>query len=113
MILAAVAQLVTPGWTEAIIYYGPLGVGWVFGARFIDKLIKAQKDRETATLKRDEARDKMILDIVTKQSDAYHSVAHKLSGVYKGLVYMAATSGKDTLANMAQRELERIERENG
>ncbi len=104
--LAEIAHSINPA--DVVIIYGPLGVGWIGMAWFINKLIKIQTARENKAAAREEARDRLHREMMHEQAVAYQAVAHKLSGFARAMIYQAAAFGEETLKQMAKAELERM-----
>jgi hypothetical protein len=100
---------ITISWAEGVIIYGPLGVGWIGMAYFINKLIELHKAREASMEVREGKRDTLIRDTMREQAEAYVKVSHKLENVYRGMVYMAATVGHNSIKKMAEDELARMD----
>ena len=69
---------VSIGWADGLIIYGPLGVGWIGMAYFINALMKLHKTREDAMEVREGKRDNLIRETMHEQAEAYQKVAHKL-----------------------------------
>jgi hypothetical protein len=104
MILAQI----TLNWEAGLIIYGPLGIGWVGMAYYISRLTALHKEREDKLLEIARERDQKFQEIMDKQADAYKSMAHKISGVSKGMVFIAATYGDAALKALAQAELAKM-----
>lgn len=104
---------ITISWADGVIIYGPLGVGWIGMAYFINTLMRLHKAREEAMEVREGKRDSLIRETMHEQAQAYEKVAHRLGNVYRGMVYMAATYGEESLKKMAEGELARMESERG
>ena len=102
------AQIVL-NWEAGIIIYGPLGVGWIGMAYYINKLTALHKEREDKLLGIAADRDRKFQEIMDKQADAYKSMAHKIGSVSKAFVFVAATYGDAALKAIAQAELSRME----
>lgn len=77
---------------EMLTIYGPLGIicGWLMW--------------------RDERRDKTLREINTAQVSALGQVAHKLNGLSRALIFNAATHAPNGIKELAQKELEEMER---
>ena len=105
--LLHVAQI-TLNWTDGLIIYGPLGIGWVGMAYFINKLMQLHADREKKMDAREDTRDTLLRETTHEQAEAYLKVAHKLENVYRGMVYMAAVAGDGSLREMAKGELSKM-----
>lgn len=86
------AQAVPPSTTELLTIYGPLGVicAWLMW--------------------RDERRDKTLREINEKQISALGTVAHKMNGLSRALIFNAATHAPTGIKELAQKELEEMER---
>lgn len=86
------AQSVPPSAMELLTIYGPLGVicGWLMW--------------------RDERRDKTLREINSAQIEALGTVAHKMNGLSRALIFNAATHAPNGIKELAQKELEEMER---
>ena len=102
---------VTLNWSDGLIIYGPLGVGWIGMSWFINKLIKLHRDREDAMMGREQARDSLIRDTMAEQAKAYEKVAHAQRGVSKHMLFVVAATADDNLKHLAEMELTRLNSE--
>ena len=102
---------VTLNWSDGLIIYGPLGVGWVGMSWFINKLIKLNREREDAMMAREQARDALIRDTMSEQARAYQKVAHAQRGVSKHMLFIVAATAHDSLKQLAELELTRLNSE--
>ena len=86
------AQGAPPSAMELLTIYGPLGIicGWLMW--------------------RDERRDKTLREINEKQVNALGSVAHKMNGLSRALIFNAATHAPTGIKELAQKELAEMER---
>ena len=102
---------VSLNWTDGLIIYGPLGVGWIGMSWFINKLITLNKEREAEMMKRELARDTLIRDTMSEQAKAYEKVAHAQRGVSKHMLFIVAATAHDSLKQLAEMELTRLNNE--
>ena len=109
MLLGQIVAQLSATWADALVIYGPLGVGWIAGAYLIDKLMKLHAIREDKMEQRELTRDKLIREVMHEQAEAQKELAHRVYSVSKGLVYIAATLGHDSLKNLAEKELAKME----
>lgn len=100
-------------WEAGLVIYGPLGIGWIGMAYYINKLTALHKEREDRLMSASDERDSKFQEIMHEQAEAYKSMAHKISGVSKGMVFIAATYGDAALKALAQAELAKMEASNG
>lgn len=86
-----VAQVAVPD-HQLLTVWGPLGIfcGWFMW--------------------RDTARDKLLREIADKNISALAQVAHKLNGLSRALIFNAATHAPNGIKELAQKELEEMER---
>ncbi len=103
---------VSLNWTDGLIIYGPLGIGWAGMAYFINKLMGLHEVREQKMMERAREQEKLFRETMTEMSDAYKSMSHKVGSVAKAFVFVAATYGSESLKATAKEELARMGAEN-
>ncbi len=95
-------------WTDGLLIYGPLGLGWMGMAYFINKLMAVHESREQKMMERSKQQDDLFRETMQGQAEAYNRMAHKVGSVSKAFIYVAATYGSESLKEMAKAELARM-----
>ncbi len=111
IILSQINETVPGGATGLLFGYGPLGFICWWLTRLVDRMRRENIAAEIARRTELAERDKLLREVTEKHTDALANATHKISGLSRALVYNAAAHGTGAVQKLAQREVDRWDRE--
>lgn len=111
LVVSQITDAVPGGGAGLLFGYGPLGFICWWLTRLVDRMRRDNLAAEIARRAEVADRDKLLREVTSKHTVALADATHKISGLSKALVYNAATHGTGAVKAMAQREVDRWDRE--